>query len=219
MKDEGLFAFLIDQPLLLAVIVTVLIATLGWRLQDGSPRMASILRNCGYLGMVAIGLLTVADLTRKATRSDAAVLMRTKPQLQIQGAEIVVPMQDDGHFWVRAQINDSQQDFMIDTGASYVSLTRSAARDAGISPRADIPALPMETANGTMVARIGTADRFAFGSLDLRGIEVVIAPDDGGKINVIGMNLLSQLASWHVEGRKLRMIPKPSTRALHDDSP
>jgi len=208
MKEDGLGAFLIAQPLLLLVIVAVLAGTLGWRLQHSSPRAGQALRNTAYLAMVAAGLLTVADVARKANRSDAALLMHEDAPLLISGRETIVPMHDDGHFWVKATINGQPQDFMIDTGASYVSLTRSAAEAAGIAPDPGTPPLRLSTADGTMTARIGTARSIDFGSIAVRNVEVVIAPDDGGEINVIGMNLLSQLASWHVERKQLRLVPK-----------
>ena len=209
-EADSLFGFLAAQPLLALTVLAVLTGTMGWRLQAASPRAGSVLRNVAYLTMVAVVLLTVVEMTRKTTRSDAAILIAQTPKVTVEGGETVVSMQPDGHFWVKAAINGHEQQFMIDTGATYVSLTRSAAAEAGIS--ADPAGMPIElgTANGTMIARMGRADTLRFGSIEARGLEVVIAPDDAGDTNVIGMNLLSRLTSWRVEGRKLVLAPNLS---------
>ena len=44
------------------------------------------------------------------------------------------------------------------------------------------------------------------GNVVARGLDTVIAPGLGNT-NVIGMNLLSRLASWRVEGQTLILVP------------
>lgn len=208
MTDDGLFAFLASQPLLALTIATILCATLGWRLQVSAPRAGMVLRNAAYVSMVGVALLTVAQLTQKATHSDAALMMREEPKITVTGGRTIIPMEDDGHFWVEAMINGRKIECMIDTGASFVSLTKAAAEEAGITPDPGVPPIQLNTADGRMMAAIGRAESIRFGSIEARGLPVVIAPDDRGTINVIGMNLLSQLGSWHVEGNQLRLEPK-----------
>src|SRR5262249_48457938 len=119
--SDSLFGFLAAQPLLALTVLAILAGAMGWRLQASSPRAGSALRNLAYLGMVAAVLLTVVEMTRKTTRSDAAMLIAQTAKVTVEGGETVVPMQPDGHFWVRAAINGHEQPFMIDTGATYVS--------------------------------------------------------------------------------------------------
>ena len=45
-----------------------------------------------------------------------------------------------------------------------------------------------------------------FGNVVARGLDTVIVPNLG-ETNVIGMNLLSRLASWRVEGDTLVLVP------------
>lgn len=208
MNEDGLFDFLAAQPLLALTIATILCATLGWRLQTNAPRAGMVLRNVAYVSMVGVALLTVAQLTQKATRSDAAIMLREEPKITVTGGRTIIPMDDDGHFWVEAMINGHKIECMIDTGASFVSLTKIAAEEAGIAPDPTVPPIQLNTADGRMTAAIGRAETIRFGSIEARGLPVVIAPNDRGTINVIGMNLLSQLGSWHVEGKELRLEPK-----------
>jgi aspartyl protease family protein len=64
----------------------------------------------------------------------------------------------------------------------------------------------MRTANGTVRAELVTIDELRFGSVVARDLDAVVAPGLGDA-NVIGMNLLSRLASWRVEDNTLILVP------------
>jgi aspartyl protease family protein len=64
----------------------------------------------------------------------------------------------------------------------------------------------MRTANGAVAAELTTIDELRFGSVAARGLDAVIAPGLG-PTNVLGMNLLSRLASWRVEGNTMILVP------------
>src|SRR3546814_19468098 len=74
----------------------------------------------------------------------------------------------------------------------------------------------MRTANGTVRAETGVVDRLDLGGIEASNLKVVISPALG-TIDVLGMNFLSQLASWRVEGRTLILIPHKA--APSDTSP
>ncbi|HUD27781.1 MAG TPA: aspartyl protease family protein, partial [Novosphingobium sp.] len=66
----------------------------------------------------------------------------------------------------------------------------------------------LETANGPIVARMAEADSLRFGGIEANALPVAIGPDGEVETNVIGMNLLSQLAAWRVEDNRLILTPK-----------
>jgi aspartyl protease family protein len=51
-----------------------------------------------------------------------------------------------------------------------------------------------------------TIDDLRFGNVAAHGLDAIIAPGLG-PTNVIGMNLLSRLSSWRVEGRTMILVP------------
>src|SRR3546814_2940963 len=51
---------------------------------------------------------------------------------------------------------------------------------------------------------------YPLGGITARDLKVVISPALGD-IDVLGMNFLSQLASWRVEGRTLILVPPGNT--------
>src|SRR3546814_16204698 len=86
-------------------------------------------------------------------------------------------------------------DWSSDVCSSDLSVDRSASL---------LPVI-MRTANGTVRAETGVVDRLGLGSIEASNLKVVISPALG-TIDVLGMNFLSQLASWRVAGRNLILI-------------
>lgn len=197
-----------NEPLLVVAIIAVLAAATGWMIERDHPGLARSLRQSGYLGMLAAGLLLVGQLAYTAERSDAALDLNRRPELSVRGSETIVPMASDGHFWVMAKVNGQELEFLIDTGATFTGLGRDAAEKLGITPDPSRAPLELETANGVIRAALGRADSLRFGNIEVRGLPVAVPQDTDDDTQVIGMNLLSQLASWRVEDNKLILVPK-----------
>lgn len=106
----------------------------------------------------------------------------------------------DGHFWVDAELNGEPVRFLVDSGATTTSISASAARRAGIEPSGGIPAI-VRTANGTIAVQRGRAERLEVGSIVREDLAVHIS-EGFGETNVLGMNFLSSLSGWGVEGQR-----------------
>lgn len=205
---SGIGDLAIAQPLLMLVILAVLAAATGWMVERDRPALALALRRSGYLGMLAAGLLLIGQLAQQAERSDAALLLGSRPKLSVEGDETVIPMASDGHFWADATVNGTEVRFLIDTGATMTGISQDAAEAAGITPDPGEMPLQLNTANGVITATVGRAGELSFGSITAKGLAVAVPRDLDDDTNVIGMNLLSQLASWRVEGDRLILVPK-----------
>ena len=118
----------------------------------------------------------------------------------VEGGEVRIPMAVDGHFWVEGLVNGQPVHFLVDSGATITTVDQSTAADVGLaySHRRD---QMVETANGMIHEFAGRADRLAVGSIERRDLAVHVAK--GKNLNVLGMNYLSTLSSWGVEGRWL----------------
>jgi len=117
----------------------------------------------------------------------------------VSGEEIRIPKSEDGHFWVEASVNGHKAQFLVDSGASFTTVSAGTARAAGLEP--DLRVDMVETANGTVLMKKARADRLAVGSIERPGLSVSI--NERGETNVLGMNFLSSLTSWRVEGNHL----------------
>jgi aspartyl protease family protein len=134
-------------------------------------------------------------------------------QQQVVGDEVRIPMNRDGHFWATARVNGTERRMLVDSGATITALSPTTAAAAGIESDTMLVPLLMKTANGTVRAAAGTIDHLEIGSAQARKLKVVIAPGLGDT-DILGMNFLSELKSWRVEGRTLILVPHhPSPRS------
>ncbi len=117
------------------------------------------------------------------------------------GREIKIHKSDDGHFHVRSEVNGRSVDFMIDSGATVTSISAATARSAGVRESGAFPVL-VDTANGTVSAARGEIAVLKVGPIERRGQSVFIS-ESFGDLDVLGMNFLSSLSSWGVEGEWL----------------
>jgi aspartyl protease family protein len=120
-----------------------------------------------------------------------------------QGGETRIPMALDGHFWVDAKVNGKEVKFLVDSGATMTTLDRQSAAAAGI-PITGRRDLLVRTGNGVIRVSSSRADRIQVGGIDRRDVAVQIADSDD--LNVLGMNYLSSLSRWGVEGRWLVLV-------------
>jgi aspartyl protease family protein len=125
---------------------------------------------------------------------------------QVVGNELRVRMSSDGHFWVKASINGVERRMLIDSGATITAISGETARMAGVDTGTGLTPVVLRTANGAAPARTGSIDELRVGNIVARNLKVVTSPGLGN-IDVIGMNFLSQLEGWRVEGRTLVLVP------------
>jgi aspartyl protease family protein len=125
---------------------------------------------------------------------------------QVAGKELRVRMSADGHFWAVASINGVRRRMLIDSGATVTALSPQTVRDAGIDTGTGLAPVVLRTANGAAPAQTGSIDELRVGNIVARNLKVVTSPGLGN-LDVLGMNFLSKLDSWRVEGRTLVLVP------------
>jgi aspartyl protease family protein len=125
---------------------------------------------------------------------------------RVVGKELKVRMAPDGHFWVVASINGVKSRMLIDSGATVTAVSEATARSARIDTARGLTPVMLRTANGVAPAETGSIDELRAGNIVARNLKVVTAPGLGS-LDVLGMNFLSQLQSWRVEGETLILVP------------
>jgi len=132
------------------------------------------------------------------------LLLETRGGVEQTGpGEIRIRQAPDGHFWVDAEVNGRSVRFLVDSGATVTSISRETADRVGIERSGGFGVM-VQTANGVVVAQRGTAESISIGPITRRDVAVHIS-DAFGDLNVIGMNYLSSLSAWGVEGKTLRL--------------
>ncbi|PLK25568.1 TIGR02281 family clan AA aspartic protease [Novosphingobium sp. TH158] len=207
MTPAGLLEFLKSQPLLSLALAAVFVTVLGGMIRRSLPRFGGFVRGIGNLGLVAALLLTIAQVARLNPGAEITLPGVGMPEQVVEGRETRVQMSRDGHFWIRTRVNGTPVRFMVDTGATLTALSPGVAEQARLERQPMRAPIVLRTANGQAMAELATIGELRFGNIVARDLDAVIAPGLG-ETNVLGMNFLSRLKGWRVEGRTLVLEPK-----------
>lgn len=131
-----------------------------------------------WLGLVGGGYLAVQQMTRPTVvrACDAAR----------DAVEVRTSVAPDGHYYLDGSVNGSPVRFMVDTGASYVTLGAAAAARAGLQGGV---AAQFSTAGGTVEGRMFRGLVVRADCLEVSGASVAVNPllGDGA---LLGQNFL-----------------------------
>lgn len=105
------------------------------------------------------------------------------------GGEIVIPRSRDGHFYVAGKINGEPVTFMVDTGASTVSVNSALAGRLGL-PRGRPVAVG--TAGGMTQGEEVTGQTVSLGGLAVRDVRIIVLAGMPGEA-LLGQNVLRHL--------------------------
>jgi aspartyl protease family protein len=128
-------------------------------------------------------------------------LRQTAPPPRLLGPDSVELRRGlDGHFHIDGRIGGQSIRFLIDTGASSVSVSERLARQAGLG--CDRIAT-FSTANGHVQGCTTRVARLFFGPFEIRDVGVVILPNLGSDA-LLGMNVLRRVRMEQA-GDRLRL--------------
>jgi aspartyl protease family protein len=98
----------------------------------------------GALAIAAVWLTVAGVLYLVFERVEQNRQASLKPYALSSG-DLVIPRQRDGHFHVEGEVNRQPVTFLVDTGASHVSVSQALAQQARLPSGQDIT---LNTANG-----------------------------------------------------------------------
>lgn len=106
------------------------------------------------------------------------------------GTELVLKRSSDGHYVFPGTINNRPVTFLLDTGATLVSVPADLAEELRLDAGARQQSI---TANGTVATRSTRIDTLAFGPFVLRGVPASLNPGMAGEQVLLGMSVLKHL--------------------------
>ncbi len=117
-----------------------------------------------------------------------------------QGERVAVPLIRAGNaFIVRALMNRRREAlFVVDTGASYTSISTGLARELGISVDAGSPTVTVVTASGTIRVPVASVESIHLGNVEARDVQVLVFDLPSGS-RVDGLLGNSFLSRFHVQ--------------------
>jgi aspartyl protease family protein len=150
------------------------------RLSDALPPVV-----LAFLFMIAGGLPSVSQTT-------AAEMLQLNAATELKAGQ-------NGHFFVKAEINGRNVNVMVDTGASAVALSYEDARDIGLHPNNLDYNIPVSTANGIAKAAGVNLDKVEIDGVRVSDVQGMVMPEGVMRGSLLGMSFLSKLKSFKVE--------------------
>ena len=117
-----------------------------------------------------------------------------------RAGQLRIPQAIDGHFYIEASVNGRPVRFLVDSGATMTTIGRATAARANVEV-SDERNQMVRTGNGIVRVATARAESFDIGAIRRSGVGLHVA--DADDFNVLGMNYLSSLKRWGVEGRWL----------------
>jgi aspartyl protease family protein len=194
------------------IAIYAVIAALALALIQRIPFIGGIIRFALSIGLLALCLFL---LFQQAPYEPSLARIASRLGLnsqEVSGGEVRIRMSPDGHFWARAKINGVERRMLVDSGATITAISEQTARAASVGAGTSLVPVVLQTANGLAQAQTGSVKRLQLGSITAKDLKVAISPALGN-MDVLGMNFLSDLSSWRVEGRTLILVPHKKKRA------
>ena len=139
----------------------------------------------GPLAIVAFWLLVMGVLYVAMSH-----YLKPKPVVITATGDLVIPKARDGHFYAAGSVNGQPVQFMVDTGASLVTVSEPFARAAGMD--AGVPTV-FKTANGDLAGRIVAGVPVALGPVQVSSVRVGVGLVGGEVADaLLGQSFLSQ---------------------------
>ncbi len=120
------------------------------------------------------------------------------------GIEVVLESDRQGHFIATGGLNGRQVTFLVDTGATLVSVPEGLADQLGLVRLARIG---LETAAGPVDGWLTRIDSVRLGDIEQRNVRAAISPARSDTV-LLGMSFLRELEMTQSDGR-LRLLQIP----------
>lgn len=119
-----------------------------------------------------------------------------------RGNEVVLRRREDGHFYADVEVNGTEIEFMIDTGASGIALTRRDAEKLGLFWNENDLDVVGRGVSGAVSGTMVRLDRVELGDREARDLPAAIIPE-GLDVSLLGQSFLSRIGEVRINGDEM----------------
>lgn len=193
MTEDALLRLVYLSVLGAAILAGVIAAYRG--------RLATGIQHALVWLLIILGLVAAYGL-----RDDLTAALLPGTAVERQGGALVLRRAANGHFQVNAEVNGAPVEFLVDTGASDLVLSRRDARRAGLDPETLAYTRRAMTANGPVSIAPVRLDRVAVAGVVARDVPAVVG-SEGLFGSLMGMSYLDRWSRVTVEGDRMTLEP------------
>lgn len=161
-------------------------------------------------GTIAVWLALIAGLTfvfgwllEKQHNPNQSNLIRI---INDGSSEVVLVRNRGGHYVASGEINGNRVQFLVDTGATHISIPGAQAKKLGLKRGGTMLA---QTANGTVKVYATRLDQVKLGNIVLENVPASINPAMHGPDILLGMSFLGHLEILQRANTLRLRIPDP----------
>ena len=147
--------------------------------------------------VAALGLMTLIFSNVLENKRNPNQQVSTQV-LENGSKEVVLESSTHGHYIASGKINQKPVVFLVDTGASFVSVPAGVANRVGLKKGAAQTAM---TANGNIKVYSTVLDEISLGDITLYNVRADINPHMDGDEILLGMSFLRGLSVTHENGK------------------
>ncbi|WP_312525000.1 TIGR02281 family clan AA aspartic protease [Paracoccus sp. (in: a-proteobacteria)] len=180
----------------LAYLVLLLVAVGGFLVVEFRSKPGQTMRQALAWGLIFAGTIAVAGLWSEISQT-------VSPRQQVfEGGRIEIPVSPDGHYYLSAQLNGKTVDFVVDTGATTIALSRDEAQKIGIDTANLAFISQARTANGIVATAPVVIRSFEIGDIHDENVMAMVIDGDLGQ-SLLGMSYLARFARVSIESDRL----------------
>ncbi len=185
-----------DDYARLAYLALLGLAVGGYFLAQARESLGKTAQQAAIWGVIFIGVIAAVGLWSDI-RYDVA-----PRQSIIDAGTIEVPRGPDGHYHLVLGLNDTPVEFIVDTGASGIVLTRADARRIGVDPESLVYAGSATTANGIVRTARARVNEMRLGEILDRDVTVYVNDGEMDR-SLLGMDYLQRFQRIEIEDGRL----------------
>jgi aspartyl protease family protein len=169
----------------------------GWFLVANRRQLGRVAQHAAIWVFIFLGAIVAVGLW-----SDVRDTVAPRQALMQDGAQVVVPMARDGHFYLVLDLNGVPVRFVVDTGATDIVLSAADAARVGIQPENLVFSGRALTANGMVETAPVRIDRVALGGVVDEGVRAVVNRGDLAE-SLLGMSYLRRFDRLEISGGQM----------------
>lgn len=186
-----------DQIGSLAYLGLLGVVIAGWHLVANRRQLGKLAQQAAIWVFIFLGAIVAVGLW-----SDIRDTVAPRQAVMQDGAQIVVPMQPDGHFYLTLEVNGTPVRFVVDTGATEMVLSAEDATRVGLKPEALVFSGRAFTANGMVETAPVRLETVALGGVVDQGLRAVVNSGDLGE-SLLGMSYLRRFDRIEISGGQM----------------
>lgn len=169
-------------------------AAVAWVVREYRGRLGAGAQNAAIWGLIFLAAMVAYGFRDRIT-----LALDDRGIEQIGADQVRLRRADDGHFYARLAVNDTEVTFLVDTGASAIVLSPDDARAAGFDPRELAYTERASTANGPVRGAPVTLGRLDLGTLRDNDVPAIVNAVDLDE-SLLGMSYLQRFRRLAIEG-------------------